>query len=259
MVLDHHYHRVDGFRGLLTAAVYPLQWVVDLPNRCGDTLWRYMGDQKQLRQENLTLKETQLLQEGRLQKLAAVEAENARLKTLLNASLSQDESRMTAEILRVDSKSFSQQIVIDKGSSHGVEVGQALVDAFGVMGKVVELGLLSSRVLLITDASHAIPIENLRNGVRAIAIGDGILGHLYLQHVATTVDLKVGDVLVSSGLGGRYPRGYPVGVINDIQQESGEPFARIRVTPTAHLDSSRHVLLLQAQPNPAALSFQGHK
>lgn len=244
MVLDHRYHQLDQVRGYLSQTTFPFQWVVDAPFRLTETVREYITSHHALLAENETLRQQQLLQEGHLQRLLALEAENTQLRTLLKASPREGETLSVAEILKVDSDPFIHRIIINKGEQDNVFVGQPIIDASGVMGEIIEVYPFTSRAILLTDTSHAIPVESVRNGVRGIAVGTGAIDSLQLQHVPTTADLKVGDVLVTSGLGGRFPSGYPVGTITDVSKDAGESFAVVRVKPSAYLDRGRQVLLI---------------
>jgi rod shape-determining protein MreC len=139
------------------------------------------------------------------------------------------------------------QLVLDKGADASVYLGQPLIDARGLMGQVVEVSRFTSRVLLITDATHSVPVQVNRNGVRAIAEGTGSLDRLEIHHVAATTDIREGDLLVTSGLGQRFPIGYPVATVTGVERDPGQPFARIAARPTAALDRVRHVLLVFAR------------
>jgi len=142
---------------------------------------------------------------------------------------------------------FSRRIVLNKGSREGVHEGQSLIDSRGVMGQVVHVGPFTSNALLITDPSHALPVQVNRNGLRAVAIGTGPLNRLRLSHVTNDADIAEGDTLVTSGLGGRFPRGYPVGRVVSIERDKGRPFASIVVEPSAELERNREVLLVWSE------------
>jgi rod shape-determining protein MreC len=142
---------------------------------------------------------------------------------------------------------------LNKGASDGVFVGQPLIDADGLMGQVVEVSSDTARALLITDVTHSVPVQVNRNGVRAIAEGTGALGSLEIRNVSSNTDIQAGDLLVTSGLGGRFPEGYPVAVVKEVERDTGEAFARVVAVPSAALDRTRHVLLVfttdQSQEN----------
>ena len=245
MFAEHTLDNFAVFRTKLSLVVYPLQKIVDLPLSSYSAVYDYFVSHKTLAQDNNRLQKQQLLLNGKLQKLQELEVENARLRQLLNSTVSASEDLAVASIIKIDPDPFSQQIMLDKGSNQGVVAGQPIVDAKGIMGSVIEVNLLTSRVMLLTDVSHAVPVENMRNGVRAIAIGKGEISQLELKHVTNTADIVVGDVFVTSGLDGRYPAGYPVGTVLDVAHDPSKPFALIHMTPTAELDKGRQVLLVK--------------
>ncbi len=227
--------------------LYPAQQVSLLPSTLA--LWmdestaarqQLMGDNVQLRARNLVL-------EQKAQRLAALEAENIELRELLSASEQIDDRVLVTSVTAIDPDPYSKQILINKGGEDGVFLGQPVLDAFGLLGQVVDVLPQSSRVLMIADSNHAIPVQVNRNGVRAIATGTGALDRIDLIYVPNTADIQLGDLLVSSGLGGRYPRGYPVGVVVEVEHQPGEMFARVAVMPSARLDRSRHLLLVFSQ------------
>lgn len=245
MVLDHRYHQLDQVRGYLSQAIYPIQWTIDAPFRIKNFICEFAQTHYRLVKENQTIKEQQLMQEGRLQRLFSLEAENKYLRALLQASPKKGDILKGAEIIQVDPDPFNHRIFLNKGKKDGVFIGQPIIDAKGVIGEVIEVFDSNSRALLVTDASHAVPVENLRNGVRGILVGVGALDSLQLQYVPTTADIQVGDILMTSGLGGRFPAGYPVAVVIDVSKDAGESFAVIRAVPKADLDRGRQVLLVQ--------------
>ncbi|MNZ34856.1 Cell shape-determining protein MreC [compost metagenome] len=167
-----------------------------------------------------------------------------RLRELLNSSALVNEKVEVAELIGVDPNPFTHRILINKGERDGVFLGQPVLDARGLMGQVVELMPYTSRVLLLTDTTHSIPVQVNRNGLRAIASGTGNPERLELRHVADTADIKEGDLLVSSGMGQRFPAGYPVATVNEVIHDSGQPFAIVRAIPTAALNRSRYMLLV---------------
>ena len=181
---------------------------------------------------------------SRLQRFEVLEEENRRLRRLLGSTMDFRERVMIAELLAVELEQFRKMIEINKGSRDGVYDGQPVVDARGVIGQVIHVGPFSSNVLMITDPSHSIPVQVNRNGLRAIAVGTGQNDTLLLEHLPTNSDIQVGDLLVSSGLGRRFPRGYPVGTVADVKLEPGAPFGTIAVTPSAMLAQNREVLLV---------------
>ncbi len=198
----------------------------------------------QLRQQNAKLNNEALVLRAQLQKFVAIQAENARLRNLLGNENRQVERRLVAEIIQIDSDPFSLRFLINKGSRHDVYVGQTVIDAYGIVGQVVEVTSFTARVLMISDATHAIPVRVNRNDIRATLIGTGEINQLALQFVPETTDIKVGDLLLSSGLGERFPDGYPVATITSVTKDPGENYARILATPVARLEQSSLVLLV---------------
>lgn len=244
MVLDHRLHYLKEVRAALSVVVYPVQSLINLPVSAGEWMGESFATRESLMAELTTLKTQQLLYDVRLQKLAALESENMRLRELLDSSFKIGERVLIAELLAVDMEPFSSQIVINKGSNTGVYPGQPILDAQGVMGQITRVGPLTSTAMLISDPNHAIPVAVNRNGVRAIAIGTGNPEELDIPHFPNNADIQVGDMLVSSGLGGRFPRGYPVATISAIKIDPGQPFARVSARPAAELKRSREVLLV---------------
>jgi rod shape-determining protein MreC len=194
--------------------------------------------------ENLDLKTEQLLLKAQVQRLLALESENSQLKALLRSTSEIHGKLLIAQLLAVDSEPFVNQVILDKGSRDGLYIGQPVLDANGVMGKVIQINPITSRVLLINDTHSAVPVQITRNGIRAIAVGDSYTGKLRLVNVPQTTDVKAGDILVTSGLGEHYPAGYPVGQITNVIKDPGMQFTTIDVQPSAHADRSRQVLLI---------------
>ena len=218
--------------------------VTDLPDRFWQFVSSQLGSRTELVADNEKLKTENLLLQGRLQKLAALTEQNVRLRELLNSSALVNEKVEVAELIGIDPNPFTHRIIINKGERDGVVLGQPVLDARGLMGQVVELMPYTSRVLLLTDTTHSIPVQVNRNGLRAIASGTGNPERLELRHVADTADIKEGDLLVSSGLGQRFPAGYPVATVKEVIHDSGQPFAIVRAVPTAALNRSRYLLLV---------------
>ncbi|MFU8798044.1 MAG: rod shape-determining protein MreC, partial [Gammaproteobacteria bacterium] len=207
------------------------------------------GDMKT---ENKILRKQELEQAVKLEQLFSLETENQQLRALLQASPRVlTEKTRVAEILRVDTDLFSQELVLDKGSREGIYLGQTVLDAQGIMGQVIAVTPITSRVLLITDTRSGVPIQIVRNGVRGIVVGNGRRGDLSLINLPVTTDVQVGDVLVTSHLGQRYPAGYPVGVVTQVSHQPEEQFAMITVKTSAHVDRSQPVILIWATPHAA--------
>jgi rod shape-determining protein MreC len=256
MTLDHRGQQLEVLRGALATLMYPLQYAVDVPIRAGNWLAENLVSRDALIEENARLRRDQLLGQSKLEKFAELEAENQRLRSLLDSSQKVGERVLVAELMSVDMDPYSRRIVLNKGSREGVREGQSLIDARGVMGQIVHVGPFSSNALLITDPSHALPVQVNRNGLRAVAVGTGPLNQLRLSHVPNNADIREGDMLVTSGLGGRFPRGYPVGTIAHVERDRGRPFARVVVEPSAALERNREVLLVWSD-RPASTGDQG--
>lgn len=249
---DYKFREMDVVRSGLTTLVSPIQYMVDIPPRAMEWLNRTTTDYQQLLEENSELRGQALILQRKLQKMTALTAENIRLRELLNSSEKVDEEVTLAEVIGVDPDPFSHEVVINRGVNEGVYVGQPLLDASGIMGQVISVSRFSSRVLLLTDTRHAIPVQINRNGVRAIAAGTGLTGELQLLHLPDTADIVEGDLLVTSGLGGRFPPGYPVATVGQVEHDPGQPFADINVQVNAQLNRSRQVLLLTSRERPDA-------
>jgi rod shape-determining protein MreC len=247
MAIDHRQGHMESVRSFLSTLVYPLQYVVNLPLQAGSWVSRSVVTQQMLLGENSELREDLLLLNAKLQKYNILLEENNRLRGLLESSMKlgeQAERVLIAELIAVEMESFRRQIVINKGQRDRVYDGQPVVDANGIMGQVVHVNPFSSTVLLITDQTHSMPVQINRNGLRAIAVGTGQDSVLLLENLPTNADIQVGDLVISSGLGRRFPRGYPVGSITNIRLEPGESFAQVQVTPSAKPGRSREVLLI---------------
>lgn len=244
LVADHRLQVLGPGRSALSLLAVPFYWLADVPVR----LFHWRGDKlisrSALIESNATLNAENRVLKARLQKMASISAENVRLRELLNSTALLDENVLVAEIVGVNPDPNLHLVLIDKGTGDGVFIGQAVIDENGLMGQVIETNPISSRVLLITDSTHAVPVRVNRNGVRAVVEGIGVLHQLELRHMASTVDIREGDLLVSSGLGRRFPEGYPVAKVSSVVHDPGLPFAVIRAVPIAHLIRSRHVLLV---------------
>ncbi|WP_347340707.1 rod shape-determining protein MreC [Pseudomonas sp. CROZ-RG-20F-R04-15] len=244
MVVDARFDVLKPARKQASLVLMDAYWITDLPGRLWEGIASQFGSRTELVAENEKLKTENLLYQGRMQKLAALTEQNVRLRELLNSSALVNEKVEVAELIGMDPNPFTHRIIINKGERDGVVLGQPVLDARGLMGQVVELMPYTSRVLLLTDTTHSIPVQVNRNGLRAIASGTGNPERLELRHVADTADIKEGDLLVSSGLGQRFPAGYPVATVKEVIHDSGQPFAIVRAVPTAALNRSRYLLLV---------------
>jgi rod shape-determining protein MreC len=243
-VVDHRYHHLESVRSALSVVLYPVVYLADLPISAARSVRESFATRQQLRDRNQILNRENLRLRARLQQLESLEAENMRLRDLVGSSFKIGDRVLIAELLSVDLDPYRQQVLVDKGSLAGIFPGQPVLDAHAVMGQVTHVTPMTSTVLLITDASHALPVQVDRNGLRSIAFGTGRIHELELPHLPNNADIREGDQLVTSGLGGRFPPGYPVARVSRIEHRPGEPFASIVATPSAHLERSREVLLV---------------
>lgn len=248
VVLDHRGGYVHQARQYLTAATEPLRAVAGLPGQVASSTVKNVGTVSQLAERNARLRRELLLAQARIARLSTVIADNSRLRALLDAAQRGGLDAQLAPILDVDLDPTRQRIVLDAGSRQAVRVGQSVIDAYGLIGQVTRVGPLQSDVLLITDPDHAVPVAIARNGVRLVAYGTGRNDLLSLASVPLSSDVKVGDVVVTSGLGGRFPAGFPVGRIIALRPDESRAFLTGDVRPAAQLDRGREVLLLRSAP-----------
>ena len=260
IVADARFDQLTPVRSAIGTGLAPVHWLGNAPGRFSDWLSSLFTTRDDLLEKNEALKARLLILERRALKYAALASENNSLRQLLNSADALDDRVIVGEVVAVSPDPFSHEIIINKGSRDGVKAGQAILDANGLMGQVRQTSSFTSRVLLVSDSNHAVPVEVLRNGVRAILLGNGDPDALELVHVPDTADIRVGDVLVSSGLGGRFPRGYPVAQVDKISKEPGEPFVEIQASPKARLNRSRLVLVVftpEAKESSAVQSDDG--
>ncbi len=244
MYVDHREQYLLPLRETLSASVAPLQYIVDWPVTFGKKVTSNFYSHQRLMSENADLHSKLLLVQARIQSQLALKQENDRLRALLKTSPKVGGDVLVAEILSIAQTPFTRQILLNRGRKAGVTIGQPVLDAYGVVGQVIQVNPLTSRVLMITDSRSAVPVQNTRNGVRAIAVGMGKQNDLQLLHVPATMDIKQGDIMVTSGLGERFTQGYPVGTVSSIKRSPGKAFVTVMLKPAAHLDRSRLVLLV---------------
>lgn len=244
MFIDHHQQHLSGLRKSIAAVVTPIVYLADIPGDFFTWGGENLMTRSQLRQQNTQLQNENMILKAQLQKFANLQARNVSLRNLLGTQNEQVEKRLVAEIISIDSMPFSLRFVINKGSTNHVYVGQAVIDDQGIIGQVIEVSPLYSRVLMISDATHAIPVHIQRNGIRSILVGTGNVNLLALQYLPDTTDIQVGDILLSSGLGMRFPAGYPVAEVTQVEKKPGESFATILAKPTAKLEKNSPVLLV---------------
>lgn len=255
MALDHRQSHLVSVREALSVAVYPLRALVDLPFSAVRSLGAAIRERGQLLEENASLRRERLIDSANLQRLSALEAENERLRALMDSSAKVADRVLVGEIMSVDQDQNRHKIVLNKGLRDGAHLGQALLDAHGIVGQITQAGPLTAEAILISDPGHATPVEVARNGLRTIAVGTGQIGRLSVPFLQNNADIENGDVLISSGLGGSFPPGYPVGIVTSIQRDLGEPFAEVTAEPSAALDRIHEVLLVWSTaglPSPLA-------
>lgn len=256
MVADYHYRYLDTLRSGFSVLVSPLQYTVDYPVRIIGWVQSLVSSKKALVDENIQLRYKQAMLESKLQKLMMIRHENSQLKELLNASYQSEMATMAAQILAVDTGNTRQLLVIDKGSKESVYQGQPVLDAKGVLGQVIRVSQLTSTVLLVTDSKSGVPVQNNRTGERAILVGTNRLNQLSLINLPKTSSILPGDMLVTSGMGRKYPEGYPVGTVSHVKDIPGEEFITVEVSPVALLNRNRLVLLVWPDKKHAQLSQQ---
>lgn len=244
--LDYNTQATGPTRTLLSYLSVPFYAVARAPMNIIEGVDSYFTSRDTLIVENERLHNEARILHGKLQKFVSLTAENVRLRQLLSSSTVLEDSVLIAELVNVSPDPLKQLIMIDKGEKDGVYIGQAVIDAYGLVGQVVEVNAIQSTVILISDSRHALPVQINRNGVRAIAEGSGRIDTLWLPNLVSTTDIQVGDLIVSSGLGQRFPIGYPVGVVETVARDPGQAFLEVAVRPSAELDRSRFVLLVFA-------------
>lgn len=245
MFADSRFGYMSQVRFYASYSVTPIHYLSELPQAVSQQVSDVLKSRDDLLEENLQLQEELLMQKYQIQKIDHLTAENNRLNELLNASAVVDDIVVRAQLVSESSDPFSKQVLINKGSTHGVYDGQPVLDANGLFGQVISIEPYYSWVQLITDPQHSTPVQINRNGIRAVVTGtQGSLHEMTMNNMTGNADIEVGDMLVTSGLGQRFPAGYRVGVITKIIRDQGQPFAQVTVTPTAQLDRSRNLLLV---------------
>lgn len=249
ILVDQRSDTLTPVRSGLTWALQPVMWAAALPSNMSRTA-DHLQTRESLLQENQVLRENQLLLQARLQKIEALETENRQLRQLLSSSAKLEERVLVAEIISAAQDPYRQQVIINKGARDGVYKGQALVDAQGIMGQVIRVNPATSIALLLTDPNHSIPVEINRTGLQTFALGRGDGQNLVLPYLPGNADVQVGDLLVSSALGGRFPAGYAVGQIQELKHEPGEHFMEAFAQPAAKLNQGRQALLVWSESFP---------
>ncbi len=244
MTADHRMHYLDSVRTFISVLVYPIQYIVSFPTSASSWLGDNLRSRESLLEENEKLHSKNLFLEVQMQKYVSLEIENMRLRRLLDASERLTDRVLTAELLAVDLDPFSHKVLINKGLRHNTYKGQPILDSEGVYGQIVQVYPITSSVMLLTDPGHSLPVQVNRGGLRTIAQGTGSTSKLKLLHIPNNGDIKEGDLLVTSGLGGVFPAGYPVARVTLFKPVSGQAFATVEAEPLARLDESREVLLV---------------
>jgi rod shape-determining protein MreC len=252
MIVDKRYDQLGKIRRFLSVVAYPAQVAVASPFEGWAWLHESFTTRDALRADKTRLEQELRVAQFRLQRYEALEAEAQRLRALRDNTAGVGSKFIIGEVMDVDLDAFRQRLLLDKGARDGVFVGQAVLDSGGVFGQVVRVGELTSEVILVSDAAHAIPVQINRNGLRTIAVGTGDSAHLKLPYLSTSADVLKGDLVVTSGLGGGFPAGYPVGTVAEVRRDSSQSLADIDVRPAAALDRSRELLLVWLTPPPAA-------
>lgn len=249
IIFDSKFDSFVNIRLYLNSAVSPLIYAADIPSEMIKGVSKSVITRQDL-QTRVKEQEKQLfLQQTQLLEFAHLKKENQRLRALLNSPVHADNRKLVAEIMTVNSDPFSLQVVVNKGALDGVYIGQAVLNEQGVVGQIVDVSATTSRILLISDVTHGIPVRVQRNDIRAIANGSGELNILSLPYVPHSTDIQVGDTLVTSGLGGVFPEGYPVATITEFTYQMGQPYAQVEAKPVVALERIRYVLLIWDESN----------
>jgi rod shape-determining protein MreC len=245
MFVDHRFDQLESVRSGISVLISPLRYLVSLPALSGAWVSEWFITHNSLVRENRAYKQEERLLKARLQKMNVLLAENTRLRQLLGASRKLSDDVIVAELLSVDQNPYRQLIELNKGSLDGMLDGQAVIDDYGIMGQIIYVGHNSSTVKLISDPEHVIPVQFIRSGMRSVAFGNGSTDELELRFLPATAEIREGDELVTSGLGGRFPAGYPVATIAQIILDKTDGFLSAKARPKARLDSSREVLVIK--------------
>jgi rod shape-determining protein MreC len=252
IIVDKRYDHLGRIRRALSVVAYPVQIAVASPFEGWDWFRESVTTRDALRADKMRLEGELRLAQFRLQRYEALEAESQRLRALRDSTAGVTDRFVIGNVMDLDLDAFRERVSVDKGARDGVFVGQAVLDSGGVFGQVARVGQLTAEVVLISDATHAIPVQVNRNGLRTVAVGTGDLGRLKLPYLSTSADVVVGDLLVTSGLGGGFPAGYPVGTVADVKRDPTASLADVDVKPAAALDRSRELMFVWLKPQPAA-------
>jgi len=253
LISEHRSSKIDGFRSALSFFVDPLKYLVDLPTVLVEKTGNFISSYKALKMENEKLREVYLINQTKMLKFSALENENIRLRALLENSFKLGEQVLVAELLSVNIVPYEHLVVVNKGTRFGVHPQQPVLDSNGVVGQVFRALPFSSEIMLITDPNHAIPVQVNRNGLLTIAVGSGQLNRLLLPFLPSNADIRPGDLLITSGLGGTFPHGYPVAVVDEFTSQPSKAFSNITATPKALLDRNREIMIVWSKSTPVPL------
>ena len=251
MIVDKRYDHLGKIRRVLSIVAYPVQIAVASPFEGWDWFRESVSSRAVLRADKDKLQAQLRVAQFRLQRFEALEAESRRLRALRASTAGVTDRFVIGNVMDVDLDAFRERVLVDKGAQDGVFVGQAVLDTGGVFGQVARVGQLTAEVILVSDATHAIPVQVNRNGLRTIAVGTGDLARLKLPYLSTSADVVVGDLLVTSGLGGGFPAGYPVGSVAEVKRDPAQSLADVDVKPAAALDRSRELMFVWLSSQPA--------
>jgi rod shape-determining protein MreC len=252
IIFDKRYDHLGEIRRFLSVVAYPVQIAVASPFQGWDWFRESVSSRETLRADKAKLEAELRLANFRLQRYEALEAESQRLRALRENTAGVANRFVIGNIMDLDIDAFRERVMVDKGARDGVFVGQAVLDSGGVFGQVARVGELTSEVILVSDGTHAIPVQVNRNGLRTIAVGTGDMTRLKLPYLSTSADVIAGDLLVTSGLGGGFPAGYPVGTIAEVKRDPAQSLAEVEVRPAAALDRSREVMFVWLTPEAPA-------
>ena len=244
MIFDHRGNHLEQVRRWVGTTTQPLYLLIQAPFSAWDWLTGSLSDRGRLRKENEELRTQLRDSNSKLLQFDSLVEENRRLREIRESTQKLGEKNLIAEIMRVDVDPFRHRVIVNKGTRDGVFKGQSVLDSRGVVGQVTRVGVFTAEIILISDAEHAIPVQLNRNGIRTIAVGTGDMGKLSLPYMTGEADVKAGDLLVTSGLGGIFPAGYPVATVTKVERDPAETFATVDARPLALLDRDREVLML---------------
>lgn len=244
MVVDQRTHQLARVRAFLNAALYPVQYAAGAPARLYADATDFFQGKDVLTRENARLKADDLLLKAKLEKYQALEAENRELRALLQSGRRIADRFMLAGIVALAPEPFTQKLMLDRGTDNGAYVGQPVIDAYGIVGQVTATEPSRAQVTMITDPSQSVPVQVLRNGLRALVFGIGRPDRVDVPFLTASADIQEGDMLVTSGLGGVFPAGYPVAQVTKVVNDPNEAFLKIGAKPLAHLEQGHDFLLI---------------